>query len=177
VAGVVCPLALVCLAIGVVIQIALQHSLIGRLDAQLTAAGGRSSNVGTPPEGGVGRGQSPPREARGAQFLLAPGPHQVGRSAPTGYRRPDNAAADREGPLRDGREVRTPQGRLSRADRVGANTVGHIATILTGAVRDITREVGGFVTDVFEVREAAAKARADEKAISPTEAVIEDKQA
>jgi hypothetical protein len=59
----------------------------------------------------------------------------------------------------------------------GANTVGHIATILTGAVRDITREVGGFVTDVFEVREAAAKARADEKAISPTEAVIEDKQA
>jgi len=43
VAGVVCLVALVYLAIGVVTQIALQHSLIGRLDAQLTAAGRRCS--------------------------------------------------------------------------------------------------------------------------------------
>ena len=43
VAGVVCLVALVCLAIGVVTQLALQHSLIGRLDAQHTAAGRRCS--------------------------------------------------------------------------------------------------------------------------------------
>lgn len=43
----------------------------------------------------------------------------------------------------------------------GANTVGHIATIITGAVRDVVGELGGFVTDVIEMREAATKAQAD----------------
>jgi len=57
----------------------------------------------------------------------------------------------------------------------GVNTVGHIATIITGAVRDITCEIGGFVTDAIEMREAAAKARADENV--PDTGEIEGKSA
>ena len=40
--------------------------------------------------------------------------------------------------------------------------VGHISTIVTTAVRDIAREVGSWATDAFEMREAAARAEADE---------------
>lgn len=43
-----------------------------------------------------------------------------------------------------------------------AGHVGRIATILSGAVRDITHEVGEWATDLFEMREAAARARADD---------------
>ncbi len=43
----------------------------------------------------------------------------------------------------------------------GATHVGRIATILTGAVRDVTREVGSWATDLFEMREASQRARAD----------------
>ena len=39
--------------------------------------------------------------------------------------------------------------------------VGQIAGILTGAGREITRELGDWATDVFEMREAARRARAD----------------
>jgi hypothetical protein len=41
-----------------------------------------------------------------------------------------------------------------------ATHVGRIATILAGAVRDLAHEVGEWATDVIEMREAAAKARA-----------------
>ncbi len=40
-----------------------------------------------------------------------------------------------------------------------ATHVGRIATILSGAVRDVTREVGDWASDVFEMREAAERAR------------------
>jgi hypothetical protein len=40
-----------------------------------------------------------------------------------------------------------------------AGHVGRIATILSGAVRDVTREVGDWATDLFEMREAAERAR------------------
>jgi hypothetical protein len=40
-----------------------------------------------------------------------------------------------------------------------ATHVGRIATILTGAVREITHEVGEWASDVFEIREAAERAR------------------
>ncbi|MDT4925806.1 MAG: hypothetical protein QOG01_3519 [Pseudonocardiales bacterium] len=43
-----------------------------------------------------------------------------------------------------------------------ATHVGRIATILTGAVRDLAHEVGEWATDVIEMREAAARARAAE---------------
>lgn len=39
--------------------------------------------------------------------------------------------------------------------------VGQIAGIITGAGREITRELGDWATDVFEMRDAARRARAD----------------
>lgn len=43
-----------------------------------------------------------------------------------------------------------------------AGHVGRIATILSGAVRDVSHEVGEWATDMFEMREASARARADQ---------------
>jgi hypothetical protein len=43
----------------------------------------------------------------------------------------------------------------------GATHVGSIVGIVVGAVRDVTREVGDWATDVFEIRDAARRARAD----------------
>ncbi|NKS74762.1 hypothetical protein GS531_24485 [Rhodococcus hoagii] len=42
-----------------------------------------------------------------------------------------------------------------------ATHVGAIAVIIAGAVRDVTREVGDWITDGIEMREAARKARED----------------
>lgn len=39
-----------------------------------------------------------------------------------------------------------------------ASTVGQVATIVTGAVRDVASAIGGFATEVFEIRDAARKA-------------------
>ena len=43
----------------------------------------------------------------------------------------------------------------------GTETVASVATILTGAVRDITHALGAFATEVFEIRDAARRARAE----------------
>ncbi|QRP44279.1 hypothetical protein [Amycolatopsis sp. FDAARGOS 1241] len=43
-----------------------------------------------------------------------------------------------------------------------ASHIGAIATIITGAVRDIARETGDWFTDVIEMREAAHRAREDQ---------------
>lgn len=43
-----------------------------------------------------------------------------------------------------------------------ATHVGRIAGILSGAVRDVTREIGDWASDVLEMREAAGRARADD---------------
>jgi hypothetical protein len=42
-----------------------------------------------------------------------------------------------------------------------ANHVGRIATILTGAVREIAHEMGEWASDAFEMRDAADRARDD----------------
>jgi hypothetical protein len=42
-----------------------------------------------------------------------------------------------------------------------AGTVGEVATIITSAVRDVATALGGFATEVFEIREAAKKAQDD----------------
>ncbi len=42
-----------------------------------------------------------------------------------------------------------------------ATTVGEVATIITTAVKDIASALGGFATEVFEIRDSAQKA-ADE---------------
>jgi hypothetical protein len=43
----------------------------------------------------------------------------------------------------------------------GATHVGRIASIVTGAVRDVTRELGEFTTEVFEIRDASRRAERD----------------
>ena len=45
-----------------------------------------------------------------------------------------------------------------------AGTVGQVATILTGAVRDMASVVGGFATEVFEIRDSARRAREEHAA-------------
>lgn len=40
--------------------------------------------------------------------------------------------------------------------------VGRIAAIVAGAGREITHELGDWATDVFEMRDAARRARADQ---------------
>ena len=44
-----------------------------------------------------------------------------------------------------------------------AGHVGRIATILTTAVRDVAHELGELAGDIFEMRDAAGKAAADEQ--------------
>jgi len=43
----------------------------------------------------------------------------------------------------------------------GATHVGSIVGIVVGAVRDVTRELGEWATDIFEIRDAARRARDD----------------
>ena len=42
-----------------------------------------------------------------------------------------------------------------------ATTVGEVATIITGAVKDVATAIGTFATEVFEIREATRKAQAE----------------
>jgi hypothetical protein len=42
-----------------------------------------------------------------------------------------------------------------------ATHVGRIATILAGAVREVTHEMGEWASDVFESRDAAGRAERD----------------
>jgi hypothetical protein len=44
------------------------------------------------------------------------------------------------------------------AVEAAATTVGEVATILTTAVKDIARSVGGLATEVFEIRDSARRA-------------------
>lgn len=43
----------------------------------------------------------------------------------------------------------------------GAAHVGRIANIVTNAVREVTRELGGFATEIFDMRDASKRAEAD----------------
>lgn len=42
-----------------------------------------------------------------------------------------------------------------------AATVGAVTTIVTGAVRDVARAVGGLGTELFEIRDSVRRARAE----------------
>lgn len=42
-----------------------------------------------------------------------------------------------------------------------ATHIGRIATIITGAVRDVAHETGEWLTDLIEMREAQKRAQAD----------------
>ena len=43
----------------------------------------------------------------------------------------------------------------------GADTVAEVTTVVVHAVRDVVNAIGGFATEVFEIREAAKRARAE----------------
>ena len=42
-----------------------------------------------------------------------------------------------------------------------ATAVGTVATVVTGAVRDVARAVGGLATELFEIRDSARRALHD----------------
>ncbi|WP_280268948.1 hypothetical protein [Nocardia wallacei] len=56
----------------------------------------------------------------------------------------------------------------------GARHVGNIATIITGTVADVTREIGEWVTDAIEMREAAAAAQRDKEAAAEANVAREE---
>ncbi|MBB6629181.1 hypothetical protein H5V45_17775 [Nocardioides sp. KIGAM211] len=47
------------------------------------------------------------------------------------------------------------------AVQAAATTVGQVTSILTGAVRDVAEALGGFATEIFEIRDSARKAAGD----------------
>ena len=47
-----------------------------------------------------------------------------------------------------------------------AATVGEVAKIVTQAVRDVAGAIGGFASEVYEIRDASRKA-ADEHGVAP----------
>jgi len=49
-----------------------------------------------------------------------------------------------------------------------ASHAGRIATIVTGAIREVTHELGEWATDAFEIRDAAG--RADNQSAEPGQA-------
>jgi hypothetical protein len=47
------------------------------------------------------------------------------------------------------------------AVEAAATAVGQVSTIVTTAVRDVARTLGGFATEIFEIRESARRAVRD----------------
>ena len=52
-----------------------------------------------------------------------------------------------------------------------SQAVGSVTTIITTAVGDIARAVGGFATEIFEIRDSARKASRDHITVVPSEAI------
>lgn len=50
---------------------------------------------------------------------------------------------------------------LQTSVEIAATTVGKVASIVTGAVRDVAGAIGEGATEVFELRDAARRASAD----------------
>jgi hypothetical protein len=53
-----------------------------------------------------------------------------------------------------------------------ADTVGQVAKIITKAVQDVAGAVGGFATEVYEIRDAAKKA--SDEHVDPADPVPSD---
>lgn len=45
--------------------------------------------------------------------------------------------------------------------QAAASTVGQVTSIVTGAVREVAGALGGFATEIFEIRDSARRAGAD----------------
>jgi hypothetical protein len=54
------------------------------------------------------------------------------------------------------------------------HTVGSVVTIITGAVGDIGRTLGGFATELFEIRDSARRASRDHEHSTATGEVVDD---
>lgn len=48
---------------------------------------------------------------------------------------------------------------VQSAVEAAATTVGQVASIITRAVKDVAGAMGGFATEVFEIRDSARRAR------------------
>ena len=53
---------------------------------------------------------------------------------------------------------------LQSGVEAAATTVGAVSTIVTTAVRDVARAVGGLATELFEIRDSARRADRDQDA-------------
>jgi hypothetical protein len=53
---------------------------------------------------------------------------------------------------------------LQNTVEAAAGAVGQVATTITAAVKDIAGAVGGFATELFEIRDAARRAVSDSAA-------------
>jgi hypothetical protein len=58
-------------------------------------------------------------------------------------------------------DIETRKDTIQVAVESAFHHVGRIASIVTGAGREVTRELGEWATDVFEMRDAARRARRD----------------
>jgi hypothetical protein len=63
-------------------------------------------------------------------------------------------------------DLETRKDTIQVAVESGFHHIGRIASIIAGAGRDVTREIGEWATGVLEMREAARRARADREAAS-----------
>ena len=52
---------------------------------------------------------------------------------------------------------------VQQAIGAAAGTVGQVTTILTAAVRDVADALGGFATDMFELRDATRRAESEHR--------------
>lgn len=59
----------------------------------------------------------------------------------------------------------------------GARHVGNIATIITGTVAEVTREIGEWITDAIEMNEAAGAARRDARETAAAESTARQAEA
>jgi hypothetical protein len=58
-------------------------------------------------------------------------------------------------------KVETTKDTVQVLTESAASHVGRIATIITGAVREVARELGDWASDAFEMRDAADRATRD----------------
>lgn len=58
--------------------------------------------------------------------------------------------------------------------QAAAGAVGQVATIITSAVKDVAGTVGGFATELFEIRDSARRAAADQPEASPAGPTMPD---
>ncbi len=74
------------------------------------------------------------------------------------------------------------QDHLSRAEirkdvvqdavQAAATTVGHVTSIVTGAVRDVAGVLGGFATEIFEIRDAARRSGRRPRGVNRSRPVV-----